>query len=74
MYWTDKNPQAPKIESSWMTGEKRVTLVNTGLGQPTGLTIDYHMKSRVYWCDSKENVIESMNYDGTDRSVVVRSG
>jgi len=74
MYWTDKYAQSPKIESAWMTGENRTTLVSTRLGQPTGLSIDYHMNHRVYWCDSKENIIESMKFDGTDRAIVIRSG
>jgi hypothetical protein len=74
MFWTDKFARSPKIESAWMTGENRVTLVSARLGQPTGLAIDYQMNHRVYWCDSKENVIESMKYDGTDRAIVVRSG
>lgn len=74
MYWTDTYPQSPKIEVAWMTGENRTVLVNVRLVNPTGLTIDYHMGHRVYWCDSKENLIESMNPDGSDRVVVVRSG
>ena len=74
MYWTDNYPESPKIEVSWMSGENRTTLVNTRLGNPTGLTIDYLMGNRVFWCDVKENLIESMKSDGTDRVIVVSSG
>ena len=74
MYWTDVDEQSPKIEYSWMTGEQRRAVVSERLLRPTGLTIDYYKNHRVFWCDSKQNVIESVNYDGTDRAVIVRSG
>lgn len=57
-----------------MNGANRSVLVNTRLGSPTGLTIDYYMDHRIYWCDSKENVVESMKPDGTDRVTVVKAG
>ena len=74
MYWTDVRSKRPKIESAWMDGTSRRALVTTRLGNPTGLTIDYSMGNRIYWCDSKENLIESMAWDGSDRVVVVNSG
>jgi len=74
MYWTDVNEQSPKIEYSWMTGEDRRTLVSERLLRPTGLAIDYYKNHRVFWCDGKLNVIESVNYDGSDRAVIARSG
>ncbi|XP_059822369.1 low-density lipoprotein receptor-related protein 2a isoform X1 [Hypanus sabinus] len=69
-YWTDLGSNSgsnPKIESAWMNGEQRQVLVDSELGLPTGLTIDYLNGDRVYWSDSKENLIESMKFDGTDR-------
>ena len=57
-----------------MNGQNRTVLVESRLGNPTGLTIDYYMNDRLYWCDNKENIIESMNPDGSDRVVVVRAG
>ena len=74
MYWTDVSEQSPKIEYSWMTGEERQTLVSERLVRPTGLAVDYYKNHRVYWCDTKENAIESVNHDGTDRAFVIRSG
>jgi len=74
MYWTDVNERSPKIEYSWMTGEERLTLVSERLLRPTGLAVDYYKNDRVFWCDSKLNVVESVNYDGSDRAVVARSG
>ncbi|KAI8496523.1 Low-density lipoprotein receptor- protein 2 [Branchiostoma belcheri] len=70
MYWTDWGA-VPKIEQAWLNGEQRQVVVGTQLGWPTGLTIDYMNNHRVYWCDAKENVIESINWDGTDRQMVL---
>lgn len=70
MYWTDSSI-APKIESAWMDGTKRKILVSERLGYPTGLTIDYAGGHRVYWCDTKLDVIESMKMDGTNRVTVL---
>lgn len=50
-----------------MNGENINTLVNTSLDEPTGLAIDYYMENRIYWCDEKMNLIETIKPDGTDR-------
>uniref|UniRef100_A0A8C4XVC9 Low-density lipoprotein receptor-related protein 2 n=1 Tax=Falco tinnunculus TaxID=100819 RepID=A0A8C4XVC9_FALTI len=73
MYWTDWGRQ-PKIECAWMDGQQRQTLVSEDLGWPTGLSIDYLNNDRIYWSDSKENTIESMRPDGTDRTIVLHGG
>ncbi|XP_041374759.1 low-density lipoprotein receptor-related protein 2-like [Gigantopelta aegis] len=70
MFWTDISGLRPKIERSWMNGDERKVLVSTRLGQPTGITIDFYMGDRIYWSDAKENIIESMKPDGTNRVVV----
>ena len=74
IYWTNVYAQDPKIEAAWMTGFNRTTLASGRLGNPTGLTIDYYMNDRIYWCDSKENIIESINADGSYRKIIVSSG
>ncbi|XP_035811393.2 low-density lipoprotein receptor-related protein 2a isoform X1 [Amphiprion ocellaris] len=71
MYWTDWG-RKPRIESAWMDGQHREVLVREeDLGWPTGLALDYLNGNRIYWCDSKENIIESMKPDGTDRKIVI---
>lgn len=70
LYWTDVSGTHPKIERAWTTGDKRTVLVSSKLGRPTSIAIDFFMGDRVYWCDAKENVIESMKADGSDRVVV----
>uniref|UniRef100_A0A8C9SXP4 Low-density lipoprotein receptor-related protein 2 n=1 Tax=Scleropages formosus TaxID=113540 RepID=A0A8C9SXP4_SCLFO len=62
MYWTDWG-RRPKIESAWMDGQHRQVLLDEDLGWPTGLALDYFNGNRIYWCDSKENIIESMKAD-----------
>ncbi|KAK7507961.1 hypothetical protein BaRGS_00000926, partial [Batillaria attramentaria] len=74
MYWSDVSSTAPKIERAWMNGEKRETLVSERLTRPSSIAIDFFMGDRIYWCDSKENIIESMKPDGTDRVVVLAKG
>lgn len=74
MYWTDWG-RKPRIESAWMDGQHREVLVKEeDLGWPTGLALDYLNGNRIYWCDSKENIIESMKPDGTDRNTVISGG
>ncbi|XP_069108725.1 pro-epidermal growth factor-like isoform X2 [Argopecten irradians] len=71
LYWTDAGSTSPKIEQAWMTVEERSVLVFTRLSRPTGLSLDDHMDDRLYWCDSKESLIESIKLDGSDRVIVV---
>ncbi|OWK00138.1 hypothetical protein Celaphus_00015800 [Cervus elaphus hippelaphus] len=73
MYWTDWG-ENPKIESAWMDGQRRKVLVQEDLGWPTGLCIDYVNGDRIYWSDLKDNIVETIKYDGTDRRIVVTSG
>lgn len=70
MFWTDSG-MAPKIETSWMDGSERKTIIKDKLGFPSSITIDYPADHRIYWCDSKLNSIESANKDGSDRVVVI---
>uniref|UniRef100_A0A8C0TXJ2 Low-density lipoprotein receptor-related protein 2 n=1 Tax=Canis lupus familiaris TaxID=9615 RepID=A0A8C0TXJ2_CANLF len=72
MYWTDWGRE-PKIESAWMDGQHRKTLVQENLGWPTGLAIDYLNNDRIYWSDFKENNIETIKHDGTDRRIVANA-
>lgn len=70
MFWTDAG-LSPKIEFAWMDGSKRKVLVNEKLGFPSGITVDTYQKYRIYWADSKQNIIESVTMDGGDRVTVI---
>lgn len=56
MYWTDWG-EIPKIERAALDGTDRVVMVNTSLGWPNGLALDYDEK-KIYWGDAKTDKIE----------------
>jgi len=69
MYWSDWGDDA-KIERANLDGTARVFLVNTSLGWPNGLTIDY-AERRLYWGDAKLDRIETCQLDGSQRQLLV---
>lgn len=69
MFWTDWGNK-PKIEKSYMDGTNRKVIVNTGLGFPNGLCIDYEMQ-RLYWVDAKLDKIETSDFNGEHRAVLI---
>lgn len=56
MYWTDWG-EAPKIERADLDGTERLVMVNTSLGWPNGLALDYQER-KIYWGDAKTDKIE----------------
>lgn len=56
MYWTDWG-EHPKIERANLDGMDRVVLLNSSLGWPNGLAIDY-AAGKLYWGDAKTDKIE----------------
>lgn len=72
MVWVDAG-SSPKIETAWMDGTHRLPLVTEALGLPTGLTIDSVMKHRIFWADHKLGIIESINWDGSDRVKILKN-
>ncbi|XP_055342132.1 low-density lipoprotein receptor-related protein 2-like [Paramacrobiotus metropolitanus] len=71
MFWTMIG-ERPRIMSSWMDGSNPRIIVDSRLGHPTGLAIDFNQNDRLYWADSKGNKIESSRPDGSDRRVILR--
>ena len=71
MFWSDVG-LVPKIEVANLDGSGRKALVKSKLFWPTGLAIDT-VTDRLYWCDMKENEVETVFTDGTDRRVVLTS-
>lgn len=69
MYWTDWGSE-PKIEKAALDGSQRIILINSGLGWPNGLSIDYKER-KLYWGDAKTDKIEVSNLDGSDRRELV---
>ena len=69
MYWTDWGDE-PKIERANLDGTERFTLVNTSLGWPNGLALDFST-NKIYWGDAKEDTIEVANMDGSERRTLL---
>lgn len=60
-----------KIGRLDMDGTNQLILVNGhNISWPNGLAID---NERLYWTDAKFDRIESINFDGSDRKVVIPS-
>ncbi|ELW62289.1 Low-density lipoprotein receptor-related protein 2 [Tupaia chinensis] len=55
-----------KIMRAWSDGSHLLPIVNTTLGWPNGLAIDWSAL-RLYWVDAFFNKIEHSTFDGVDR-------
>lgn len=53
--------------SAALTGADVMILVWNNLDTPDALAIDFQSNNRIYWCDHKQNLVESIKFDGTDR-------
>ncbi|VBB33678.1 unnamed protein product, partial [Acanthocheilonema viteae] len=60
-----------KLEGAAMDGTQRYTLIDTHTHQVSGVVVDIAAK-RVYWVDPKVDRVESIDYNGNDRRVVVQ--
>lgn len=73
LYWTNSNHKKPSIERSSLNGNKRETIVDTNLFLPHGIVVDQDT-NRLYWVVDQEGShysVESSNFDGTDRQLIV---
>ena len=52
MYWTDFYNSSGRIERADMDGKNREVIINNGLEQPSGLTLDIENEV-IYWVDTK---------------------
>lgn len=69
LYWTDWNREAPKIETSTVSGANRRVLVNTDIGLPNGLTFDPFSKL-LCWADAGTKKLECTFPDGAGRRII----
>jgi low density lipoprotein-related protein 2 len=58
-----------RIERVSMDGANRSSIVNTDLGTPNGITIDY-TEQRIYWTDALLGRIEYSNVNGSGRFIL----
>ena len=71
-YWSDWGVQA-KIERAWMDGSHRQVVVSKDIVWPNGIALDV-VDQRLFWCDAKNDRIESVKVDGSDRQIIVQVG
>ncbi|XP_051771492.1 low-density lipoprotein receptor-related protein 2 [Ctenopharyngodon idella] len=65
LFWSDWYRPAV-ITKAYTDGSNAVPLINTTLGWPNGLAVDYLM-DRLYWVDAQLDRIEHVSIDGLDR-------
>lgn len=70
LFWTDWG-ESPKIEKSYLDGSNRTPLVTQDLGWPNGITLDYETNT-IFWVDAQLDRIESCDYDGGNRRVIIK--
>ncbi|KAM8806535.1 low-density lipoprotein receptor-related protein 2 [Eudromia elegans] len=70
IFWTDWFRPA-KIMRAWSDGSHALPVVNTTLGWPNGLAIDWGTL-RLYWVDAFFDKIEHSTFDGLDRRTLDR--
>ena len=54
-----------------MDGKMRKTIIKSGLGWPNGITIDAAYE-RIIWTDAKMERIETADFNGENRAVLVQ--
>ncbi|KAL9884451.1 LDL receptor related protein 4 [Glossina fuscipes fuscipes] len=69
LFWTDWGHYR-KIERAHMDGENRQRIVTSNLLWPNGLSLDLKAK-RIYWVDAKLKVIDSCDYEGNQRKLIM---
>lgn len=69
MYWTDWGDK-PMIAVSNMDGKNARPLVTENIKWPNGLALDWP-SNRLYWVDAKLKTIESIDFNGNNRKVVL---
>ena len=60
----------PAVVRMTLDGGNKKNLVETDLQWPNGLAVD-QVKDRIYWADSKLDVIETVKIDGSDRRTIL---
>ncbi|MED6290428.1 Low-density lipoprotein receptor- protein 1B, partial [Characodon lateralis] len=70
LFWTEWG-QNPCIGRSRLDGSDQVTLVNSGIVWPNGISIDFE-ENTLYWCDARTDKIERINLEtGESREIVL---
>lgn len=69
MFWTDWG-SSPKIERASLSGSQRLAIVTSNIQWPNGIDLDEGNR-RIYWVDAKLDKVESVDYNGNNRTVIL---
>lgn len=69
MFWTDWGA-SPKIETAYLNGENRQTIISSSLGWPNDIALDY-ATTKIYWIDAQTDKIEHADYTGSSRGYLL---
>jgi low-density lipoprotein receptor-related protein 4 len=61
---------AARIERSLLDGSERKVIVNSDLGFPTGLAIDFEAR-KLFWADALHDRVETSDFDGKKRNKII---
>ena len=68
--WKIYEPPSGEIIRTDLSGAGQRIIVNENVGVVSGLTID-HERSMLYWADNYQTNIDSVDFDGNNRKVVL---
>ena len=68
--FTDWDKDSKKVGMINMDGKNLTSLVSERLGWPNGLAVDEEL-DRVFWSDARQDLLESIKLDGSDRRTVL---
>ena len=70
--WIHYDVPTSKIYRSTTTGSNATAIIYRNIGVVSALAIDY-ARSRLYWADTFLKTIESSNFDGSERAILLKT-
>jgi low-density lipoprotein receptor-related protein 4 len=68
--WSDPSHSAARIERTLLDGSDRKAIINSDLGFPVGLAIDFETK-KLFWADALNDRVDTCDFDGKRRSRIL---
>ncbi|XP_076823399.1 prolow-density lipoprotein receptor-related protein 1-like isoform X2 [Clavelina lepadiformis] len=73
IFWTNWNDEGPTILRATTDGQNITKIITTRVTTPNGLAIDAIVE-QLYWADAALDKIESCDFDGRNRKVILSEG
>ena len=71
MFFTNWGTRQPMLERALMDGTGKMSLVNTKIVYPFGVTVDFP-NQHVYWVDGYLSHVERVDYNGDNRRIILK--